>query len=484
MRDYTKVFKAYDIRAVWGEEIDAKFFYACGYGVGKHLIARYGDDASLVFGADTRVQNTEIIYRFLQGVQRAGKVACVNAGLPVESVAGQTHPWGCCSTAMLYWIAREQFSLGISFTASHNPAGYVWCKMVDQSGQLLPSSVIASLIDEYPLLPERDAQTFATLVHTTHHRQHPLGERVVGRVHEMLHLLTPYVAMLTQHATVVVDCASGTACAYEKQLLTTLTAHAPLTCLFLNTQADGLFTAHGTDTTDPKNFTQLGAEVQDVGAICGMLFDGDADRLGAVDEQGKYIPGDILAVGLVDMLLQGAGWSCPKIVYDVSCTQALPACVERHGGKAVPSRIGHRYIKEHFDAHDALAGVELSGHLCFQQTHGHESPLLALLLLLQWACQTTMSAWLAQVAPVCKPPLVNLHVADASQALQTLTSQFAHLPQDYTDGVRVSWADRWFLVRASNTEPILRIYIEAPDMTQYDRLFALIQEALRTGDDA
>ncbi len=89
------------------------------------MIERYGEQASLVFGADSREENTQIIYRFLKGVALAGKVACVNAGLPVESAPGQTHPWGCCSTAMLYRIAREQFSLGIAFTASHNPVGYV-----------------------------------------------------------------------------------------------------------------------------------------------------------------------------------------------------------------------------------------------------------------------------------------------------------------------------------------------------------------------
>lgn len=91
--DYSSAFKAYDIRALWGDPLDEQFFYALGYGIGKHLIERYGEQASLVFGADSRKENTQIIYRFLKGVALAGKVACVNAGLPVESLSGQTHPW-------------------------------------------------------------------------------------------------------------------------------------------------------------------------------------------------------------------------------------------------------------------------------------------------------------------------------------------------------------------------------------------------------
>ncbi len=90
-----------------------------------------------------------------------------------------------------------------------------------------------------------------------------------------------------------------------------------------------------------------------------------------------------------------------------------------------------------------------------------------------------MSSWLTKLVPTYKPALVNLHVADAQLAIQTIQSQFVHLPQDLTDGIKVLGPDRWFLVRASNTEPVIRVYIEAPDQTQYDRLFALLQEALR-----
>jgi phosphomannomutase len=479
MPDYSSAFKAYDIRALWGDPLDEQFFYALGYGIGKHLVERYGEHASLVFGADSREENTQIIYRFLKGVALAGKVQCVNAWLPVTSVEGQTHPWGCCSTAMLYWIAREQFSLGISFTASHNPFWYVGCKVVDRAGQLLQTSVLAEMIKEYPPLPDFDQWAFDQLTYTTHHRQHPLGERVLARAHEMQTLLWSHAKELQHHVSVIVDCASWAACAYEKQFLLHLASQLPMTFLFLNDRADGTFAAHPTDTTDAHNYLQLWAEVEEVGAVFGAMFDGDADRIGCVDEQGHYIPWDILAVGLVAELLRDVSPG-RAVVYDVSCTNALPACITRLWGKAVPSRIGHRYIKEQSDAHDALAGIELSGHLCFAETHGHESPLLALLLIIRGACaHTSMSAWLTQLAPVYKPPLVNLHVVDAQQAIQILQTQFAHLPQDMTDGVKVLWPDRWFLVRASNTEPVIRLYIEAPDKIQYDRLFALIQEALR-----
>lgn len=480
MKEYASVFKTYDIRALRQDPIDEQFFYAFGYGVGKHLIDRYGDQATLLFGADTRAENTQIIYWFLQGVALAGKVACVNAGLPVESLPGQTHPWGCCSTAMLYRIAREQFSLGISFTASHNPAGYVGCKIVDSRGQLLETSVLANMIQEYPPLPPFDQVAFDQLLHTTHHRYHPLGDRVVGRIHEMQQLFWSFAGEYQDHSTIVVDCAGGAACAYEKQLLLWLSAKLPLTFLFINDRADATFVAHGTDTTDPNNYRQLGAEVKDVGGLLGVMFDGDADRLGCVDALGNAIPGDILAVWLVDELLRDHPGKA--IVYDISCTNALPAHITALWWKPIPSRIGHRYIKEQFDAHDAIAGIELSGHLCFAQTHGHESPIVALLLLLRGvSAHPSMHQRLAELAPVYKPALINMHVLDASLAISTIQQQFAHFPQDMTDGVKVIGPDRRFLVRASNTEPVIRLYIEAPDAAHYERIRELIQEALRTG---
>ncbi len=129
--------------------------------------------------------------------------------------------------------------------------------MVDQSGQLLPTSVLAELMTDYPELPTYDAHEFEQLLISTHHRQHPLGERVLARAHDMQTLVWSYAKDLQQHATIVIDCAGGAACAYEKQFLMSLSSQLPLTFLLINTHVDAFFTEHGTDTTDPKNYHQL-----------------------------------------------------------------------------------------------------------------------------------------------------------------------------------------------------------------------------------
>lgn len=480
MKDYAKAYKAYDIRGIYGEQVDTTLAYAVGRAVARQVIAQEGEEASVLVGCDVREYNNQLIYYFLKGCEDEGCDNFVGIGLPVENVGNQKQGWGVASSAMCYFLNKDICTIGAPFTASHLTAEYAGMKLVDKSSHLIETAVIKEWVgDIYTQQPETyDEADFQRLLAKVNDPQHPLRAKIAARYQLLLDILSEKFAALGRTYTFVVDFCNGAGVAYEKRMLEQLAATYGHTIIFLNDKADAYFSIHGSDTTSPENYNQLAEAVQAHKADFGIMFDGDADRLGFVDNTGTVIGGDtVVAVITKNILKKLPAWQA--VVYDVTSTQAIVDVIMQHKWVPVSSKVGHRFIKEKFDAHNAVFGWELSGHLFFKESWWLESPLIALYHLMdEMAWYENAAAMIAAIMPYYKPALVNYEVHDKDVVLQGLEDHFAAYEIDRTDGIRVNMQDFWFLVRASNTEPIIRVYSEAKNKTIRQEKMKEVNEVL------
>ncbi len=463
MKAYEKAYKAYDIRGVYGEHVDTTLAYAVGRAVGRKVLEKDGAEGSVLISADVREYNNQLIYYFVKWCESVGCTNVIGVWLPVENVGGQHQYWGVASTAMYYYLNKDICTMGAQFTASHNPPQYAGMKIVDHESHLVETAVIREWVgDEYPEQPETyDEADFQRIRARVMDPQHPLRMTLRQRYEQMVSLLHQKFSSLTKHYKIVIDCSNGAGIAYEKQILLDILGQQWHTLIFLNDKADAQFQAHFSDTTNPHDYVQLVAAVKEHSADLGIMFDGDADRLGLVDNEWNVIGGDMVVAVITQNILKKlpAGQA---VVYDVTSTQAIRDVIEKYQWIPVPSRVGHRFIKEKFVEHNAVFGWELSGHLFFTETWGLENTLFALYHILdelQW--YASCAAMITTINPYYKPALVNYEVHNKDEILDRIKTHFAAYELDFTDGIRVNMPDFWFLVRASNTEPIIRLYSEA-----------------------
>lgn len=480
MKDYWPSYKAYDIRAVYGEGIDTTLAYSLGRAVGKKVLEKDGEQGSVLISCDVREYNNQLAYYFVKGCEEVGCTNIVGIGLPVENVGGQQQRWGVASTAVYYYLNKDICTMWAQFTASHNPPQYAGLKIVDHESHLIDTATIKERVNnEYIEQPEEyDEADFQRILARVMDPQHPLRETLNERYTQLRAVLGDRFAGLSRKYKIVVDFSNGAAIAYEKQMLLDLLATQWHELVFLNDKADAQFSAHFSDTTNPHDYEQLVAAVQKHTADLGIMFDGDADRLGLVDNEWNVIGGDTVVAVLSENILKKlpAGQA---IVYDVTSTQAIHDVILKHQWIPVASRVGHRFIKEKYVEHNAAFGGELSGHLFFSETRWLENALFALYHILDelsWYanCATMVSA----INPYYKPALVNYEVHNKDEILERLKTHFAQYDMDFTDGIRVNMPDFWFLVRASNTEPILRVYSEAKDEENWRHHMKEVNEVL------
>ena len=430
MKQYDSCYKSYDIRSIYNEPMDSSFTYSLGKGIGKHLLTTVWEDATFVFGADVREANNELIYRFLKGLEEVWITNYIGIWLPVESKDDQQQLRWVCSSAMLYYVAKHDFDMWAVFTASHNPPEYVGMKVVNHEALLVPSGDLKAMVETYEPVWEIDED-----------------ERF---------------GSLSKTVKLVVDFSNGSAISYEKSYFDALWESEQFSFVYLDELADSTFSSHESDTTNPHDYENLMKAVVAESADFGIMFDGDADRLWFVNKKGEYVSGDLMVAVMSKNILRDAKEGS-AIVYDVTSTNTIPEVIREMWWTPLVSRVGHRYIKEKMIEHNAIYGGELSGHLFFPEAWSIEFPLLALYHTLS---EMEQFDWFDEmVAGICtyyKPPLVNYTVQDKEAVLETIKKAYSSYEQDYTDGVRVNFNDGWFLVRPSNTEPKMRMYIEGP----------------------
>jgi phosphomannomutase len=445
-----QVFKAYDVRGTVPDQLDEELVRAVGNAFAQ-LVAVPGAARRVVVGHDMRPSSPVLAAAFADGVTAAG-VDVVMIGL--------------ASTDELYYASGRLGVPGAMFTASHNPAHY--------NGIKLCRAHAAPVGEESGLREVRELVAGGRWV-----------EAATAGTIQRLDVLADYAAYLRgltpvagRRLTVVVDAGNGMA---------GLTAPAVLDPLDLEVvplyfELDGTFPHHEANPIEPANLLDLQRAVLDHGADVGLAFDGDADRCFAVDERGEPVSPSALTALIADRELGKEPGA--RVIHNLITSRAVPEIVLERGGVPVRTRVGHSFIKATMAETGAVFGGEHSGHFYFRDFWRADSGMLAALHLLAALAgqDRPLSELLAGYTRYVASGEVNSTVADVAAATARVRDAFAAQPGttvDHLDGLTVTHADWWFNVRASNTEPLLRLNAEAADVRQMtslrDRVLALIR---------
>jgi phosphomannomutase / phosphoglucomutase len=446
------IFREYDIRGIVGRDLDGDVAERIGRALGSELRDRH-DGASglrIAVGRDNRPSSTDLAEGVIRGIRAAG----------VDVLDCGTVP-----TPVLYYAtAKFETDGGIQITGSHNPPEYNGFKMT-----LGGRSVYGAAIQ--------------TLRERMESERYTSGEGT----RQSVDVLTVYSAdlagrfRLERPVKMVVDCGNGTGSVVAVDLLRSVGVEVvPLYC-----ESDGTFPNHHPDPTIDENLSDMIARVRSTNADLGVAFDGDADRIGAVDETGSIIRGDILLLlfGLDALERLGAPQT---LIFDVKCSQVVPEVFEAAGGRALMWKTGHSLIKEKMKEVGAPIAGELSGHICFGDDYfGFDDALYAACLLAQLVSRLDrpLSARVAEFPRYESTPEIRVDVAEETKfgIVQRAVADFSrdHEVID-VDGVRVLFGDGWGLLRASNTQPVLVLRYEAKSPEGVARIRTVMEDWLRT----
>jgi phosphomannomutase len=294
------------------------------------------------------------------------------------------------------------------------------------------------------------------------------GEEVLGTGHgsvrqqDVLEAYVNHVLSFTdvermRPLTIAVDTANGMGGLVVPAVMERL----PVGLHHLYAELDGTFPNHPADPMDPENQRELKMVVRDLGADVGMAFDGDADRVFLVDERAEDVSGSLLtALVAASMLERKPG---AKIVHNLICSWTVPEVIREHGGVPIRTRVGHSFIKQVMAETGAMFGGEHSGHYYFLDNYGADSGLIAAVITLGELSKSerTLSQLLEPYRRYSSSGEINSRVDDPLAKLEEIAAAFRDVRQDRLDGLTVEFDDRWFNVRPSNTEPLLRLNVEA-----------------------
>jgi phosphomannomutase len=446
---FADVFKAYDVRGKVPDELDARMVFAIGVGFGK-FVASHGDtDPRVVVGRDARLSGMQLSRSLIAGLLSAG-VGVVDIGL--------------ASTDLLYFASGKLNLAGAMLTASHNPAAYNGIKFclagarpVGRDSGLQEICDVATEI--YPAAPVDGGVA---------------GIAKDGRVKSM-DLLGDFASHVRgfievknlKPLKVVVDTANG----MGGMIVPEVFAGLPFELEMLYPELDGSFPNHPADPIQVENQADLCELVLTSGADVGLAFDGDADRVFLVDEQAKPVSGSLTtAIVSVAMLERYPG---SKILYNLICSRSVPEVITEHGGEPIRTRVGHSFIKGVMAETGAVFGGEHSGHYYFRDNYRADSGIIAALVLLEALSKSgvKLSELRVPFERYADSGEINTQVPDppalVGEVAEIYRAKGAGI--DDLDGVTVDMGEWWFNLRTSNTEPLLRLNLEAPDAAELDR---------------
>ena len=433
-----KVFKAYDVRGIYPGELDEEGAYAIG-----RAYAEQFEPATIAVGRDMRLSSPTMQEAFVRGA--------AEAGVDVLDI-------GMIGTEMLYFAVGELgLDGGATITASHNPKDYTGAKIVRRGA--LPVGGDSGLLE----IRDR-ALSLADVPEGQTPGRVETRDVYPGFIDKVLSFIDPGAV---KPLRVVIDAANGMAGAMLPLILERLPVDA-VRCFF---EPDGSFPDHEPNPLLPENREFIVAKTLEEGADLGIAFDGDADRCFFVDDAGEFVPGDFVTALLAESLL--AKEPGGTIIYDVRASWAVRDVVERLGGKALPNRVGHAFIKLRMREVDAVFAGEVSGHYYFRDFYRADSgtiPALLMLELLSRRGQKLSEILLPFRERYFLTGELNTPVADVALTLQRLKEHFADQGEiSHLDGISVTAADWHLNVRPSNTEPLLRLNLEALDAALMER---------------
>ncbi len=432
------LFKAYDIRGVVGDELTPDIAYR----IGRAMVEYLGPD-SVAVGRDMRVSGEALSAALIDGIR--------DGGADVTDL-------GLVSTDALYFaVGRYGYPAGVMITASHNPAQYNGFKICREEARALSMDEGIGQI--------RDLVVANQFAEPTAKRGDLTQRDVLADFSAFM--LSQIDVPSIRPLKIAIDAGNGMA----GRMTPAVFGQLPVEIVPLYFELDGTFPNHEANPIEPENTAELRRVVVEQGCDLGVAFDGDADRMFLIDERGEFIGGDMTtAMVSVSMLSKNPGAS---IVYNVVCSRSVPETIERLGGTAIRSRVGHSFIKALMRERDAVFGGEHSGHFYFRDNWYADSGLLACLKVLELVsiANQSVSAVLAPLDTRARSGEINTEVPEPERVLRTIEERYAAEGAviDHLDGLTVGFPDWWFSLRSSNTQPLLRLNVETDDKRAIQR---------------
>jgi phosphomannomutase len=448
------LFKAYDVRGIVPNELTP----AIAREIGRALVATLSPD-TVVVGRDMRVSSPLLAASLIEGIR--------DAGADVVDV-------GMVSTdALSFAIGKFGYSAGVMVTASHNPPEYNGFKIAREEARALS---LSDGLDEI-----RDRVVNDDLPPVV-----PAAERGDLQQRDILedyarHMLSLIDVSKLRPLRIAIDAGNGMAGITVPRVFRDL----PIEVFPMYFEPDGTFPNHPANPIEPENTAALRRVVVEQGLDFGAAFDGDADRVFLIDEHGNFVGGDILTAMVASSMLERNPGAA--IVYNLISSRGVPELIEAKGGRPIRSRVGHSYVKATMRREDAVFGGEHSGHFYFRDNWYADSGMAALLYALEVVSEAgkPLSHVIAPLDHRFRSGEINSEVTDVASVVQAIEERYrAEGAQvDHLDGVTVSFPTWWFNVRPSNTQPLLRLNVEADDRETLDKKTAEVLAMIRGSSD-
>jgi phosphomannomutase len=423
--DLGAIFKAYDVRGVYPDQLDESVARRIGA-----AFSEFADGPAVVLGRDARISSPSLADAFAEGV--------TGRGTDVIDI-------GLATTDMLYFASGRLDLPGAMFTASHNPPQWNGLKLC-RAG--------AAPVGENSGLPQ---------VRELAGRDLPPADRPGRRsTRQMMDDYVDHVVAFVdpdrlEPLTVVADSANGMA----GLVLPAIFERLPMKLVGLYLELDGTFPNHPADPIQPENQEDLRRAVTEHGADAGLAFDGDADRVFLVDERAQGVSGSLVTALVAEAMLEREPGA--RVIHNLICSWVVPEVIREHGGEPIRTRVGHSLIKKVMADTGAIFGGEHSGHYYFRDHYRADSGIIAALIVLERrsVAGVPMSELLRPYRRYHASGEINSEVHDQVGAIERVAQAHRDGRQDRLDGLTVEYPDWWFNVRPSNTEPLLRLNVEA-----------------------
>ncbi|MBI2594836.1 MAG: phosphomannomutase/phosphoglucomutase [Candidatus Colwellbacteria bacterium] len=456
------VFKAYDIRGIVPDELDADGAYKIGRAYAQFLKASSQKQIAnshlrVVVQADARPTSPALKEKIIQGLLEEN-IRIIDGGLAT-------------SPLIHFAINDAQADGGVMVTASHVPPPYNGFKLFTKGAVNIGAGAGMEEIRDLALKTDIPSNLRSQVKGDKKITTSNFGDSYINFILERIKnvKIKPF--------KVVIDAGNGMA----GLLLPKLLKHLPIEAVPLYWEVDMTFPNHEANPLKEETLAALQDKVKEVGADFGVAFDGDADRIGFVNEMGQVVRGDFVGAYLAEE------WFLKKeprakIIYDIRSSRAVPEAIESAGGQPILSRAGHTFIKQVMRRENALFSEERSGHFYFRDFFYSESALLAFLYLLATLSQTDekMSAIINRYNKYFTTPELNFTVQDRSpERLQEIAKNFSDAKDiSWLDGIFVTYDDWWFNLRYSNTEPLIRLFVEGKNQKIVEEKLELLKHLL------
>jgi len=444
MASLDAIFKAYDIRGLVPEELDADLCWKVGA-----AFAAFAAAPEILVARDMRPSGQALVEAFAAGATSQG-VSVVDLGL--------------ASTDLIYYAAGRYEAPGAMFTASHNPAGYNGIKLCLAGALPVGEDTGLRAIKQLAAGSFETASTPGTVTQ----------RNVLGEYAE--HVRSFVDAGALKPLKVVADCANGMGGYVAPEVF----AGLPFDVEYLYPELDGTFPNHPADPIQVENLRDLQAKVREAGADIGLAFDGDADRVFLVDEKAQPVSGSLTTALLAKGILNKSGGG-ETILHNAICSRAVPEVIRENGGEPVRTKVGHSFIKQVMAETGAIFGGEHSAHYYFRDNYRADSGLIASLIVLEQLSMSgqPLSELLAPLDRYAASGEINSKVDDTAAVVEKVAAAYSSMDQDRLDGLTVDAGDWWFNLRPSNTEPLLRLNLEAPTREECDARTAEVLALVR-----